>query len=305
MMMDKILNRITPYIGIVLFPIALAVVHQELKSHTIVEIITDLSQLPLPVMVLGLVLTGINYLFLTGYDFLALCYLGRAVTPKYVIPASMISFAVSNNTGQALISGSSMRYRFYSRCGLSGMDILKFSLFLSLMYLLGAATLFCISTMTSARTLFPSMSTANTAKVSAWVCMAGLTVFWSCVLIRKKPFFVKGVEINLPSPGLSLAQTLIAMIDLILSSVILYIFLQVHVDIPFHTFLSVYITAQMFGLFSQVPGGLGVFEGSFLYLLGPGIPASPMCYRSCWPCPVVFAGIRFKTDGPRGNKMAV
>lgn len=140
-MTEKILGRITPYIGVVLFLAALIIVRQELKLHTITEIITDLSQLPLWIIVLGIILTGVNYFFLTGYDFLALCYLGRAVSPKHVVPASLISFAVSNNTGQALISGSSMRYRFYSGQGLSGLDILKFSLFLSLMYVLGATTL--------------------------------------------------------------------------------------------------------------------------------------------------------------------
>ena len=272
----KILHRITPYIGIVLFLAAIGVAHQELKSHTIAEIVTALRQLPLSVIILGILLTGVNYLFLTGYDFLALHYLGRVISAKHVVPASLISFAVSNNTGQALISGSSMRYRFYNRWGLSGLDILKFSLFLSLMYTLGAATLFCISTVTSARTLVSALPVARTAHVLAWGCMAGLTAYWYVILVRKKPFRLKDMEFYLPGPGLSLAQTVIAMTDLVLSSVILYIFLRVHVDIPFHTFLYVYIAAQIFGLFSQIPGGLGVFEGSFLYLLGGTVPASPV-----------------------------
>ena len=266
-MVEKVLHRITPFIGIVLFLAALLIVHHELKLHTITEIMTGLKQLPMSVILLGILLTGINYLFLTGYDFLALRYLGRTVSPQNVVLASLISFSISNNTGQALISGSSMRYRFYSMWGLSGMDIIKFSLFISLMYVLGATTLLGISTVTS------PLHLSHTVQWSAWTAFAALALYWSLLLLRKKPFIIRGMELFLPSPGLSLAQTLIAMIDLIISALILYLFLPDSMGISFHAFLAVYIAAQILGLFSQVPGGLGVFEGTFLYLLGGSIPA--------------------------------
>lgn len=40
-------------------------------------------------------------------------------------------------------------------------------------------------------------------------------------------------------------------------------------DIPginFESFIVIFILAQLLGLVSQVPGGIGVFEGSFLWL---------------------------------------
>lgn len=273
-MIEKILHRITPYIGIVLFLVAILIVHHELRLHTIAEISANLEQVPMSIILLGILLTGINYLCLSGYDFLALHYLGRRVPARKVIMASLISFSISNNTGQALISGSSMRYRFYSLWGLSGVEIIKFSLFISLMYVLGATTLFSISTVTSARLIDASLPLAHTVQWLAWSTLAALTVYGCVILLRKRPFIIRNMELFLPGPGISLAQTTIAMIDLILSSFILYIFLHVHVDISFHTFLAVYIAAQILGLFSQIPGGLGVFEGTFLYLLGGSLPAS-------------------------------
>lgn len=274
-MIEKILHRITPYIGVVLFLAAILIVHHELEAHTIAEIISDLAQLPLPVILLGVLLTGINYLFLTGYDFLALRYLGKKTVPvKNVVLASLVSFSISNNTGQALISGSSMRYRFYSQWGLSGTDIIRFSLFISLMYVLGATSLFGISTVTSTRLIKSSLPLAHTVQWLACAALAGLTLYWAVILLRKKPFVIKGMELSLPGPGLTLAQTLFAIIDLVLSSLILYLFLNVHTDMAFHSFLAVYIAAQILGLFSQIPGGIGVFEGSFLYLLGGSVPSS-------------------------------
>jgi len=273
-MIEKTLHRITPYISIVMFLAAIFIVHHELKLHTITEIVTGLAQVPRPLILLGVLLTGINYLFLTGYDFLALRYLGKTVARQKVILASLISFSISNNTGQALISGSSMRYRFYSLWGLSGMDIIKFSLFISLTYVLGATTLFGISTVTGTQLTVGGSPMAHTIRWLSWAVLAALAVYWSILLMKKKPFIIRGMELSLPGPGLSLAQTIVAMLDLVLSSLILYIFLQVHLDIGFHSFLAVYITAQILGLFSQIPGGLGVFEGSFLYLLEGSIPAS-------------------------------
>jgi phosphatidylglycerol lysyltransferase len=56
--------------------------------------------------------------------------------------------------------------------------------------------------------------------------------------------------------------------DLILASLVLYCLLYPATDMPFVWFFTIYIMAQLIGLFSQVPGGIGVFEGTFLYLAG-------------------------------------
>ncbi len=273
-MVEKILQRITPFIGIILFPAALFVVHQELKSHTIAEITHGLELLPLSVILWAVLLTAISYLVLSGYDFLALRYLNITVKPGNVILASLISFSISNNTGQALISGSSMRYRFYSLWGLTGMDIIKFSLFISLMYVLGAATLFSISTELSSRFTDFSLPVYQTVQWFARGITAALVAYWSMILLRKKPFTIRGMKLVMPGPGLSLAQTAVAMLDLTLSSMILYVFLHVHIDISFISFLAIFMAAQILGLFSQIPGGIGVFEGAFLYLLGGSVSAS-------------------------------
>jgi phosphatidylglycerol lysyltransferase len=273
-MIEKILHRVTPYIGFTIFFVALFIVHQELKAHTIANIIADLQGFPFSIVLLGMVLTIMNYLLLSGYDFLALHYLGHKVPAGKVVLASLISFSISNNTGQSLISGSSMRYRFYSQWGLTGIDIIKFSLFLSLTFLLGATALFAASTLNSEQFIGSSLPMAHTVRLMAWLTIAALVVYWGIILLRKEPFRFRNMELALPSPSITLGQTALALVDLVLSSLILYLFLQVHVHLSFYHFLAVYIAAQFLGLCSQIPGGLGVFEGAFLYLLGGAAPAS-------------------------------
>lgn len=74
----------------------------------------------------------------------------------------------------------------------------------------------------------------------------------------------------------TLAQTLVGGIDLTLASLTLYIFLSQQVDLPFGHFLALYLLAQIAGLYSQVPGGVGVFEGVFVLLARGAVPTDVM-----------------------------
>ena len=55
--------------------------------------------------------------------------------------ASFVGYAIANNVGFALLSGTSARYRFYSRWGLSGGDISRVVIFYSGTFWLGLIVL--------------------------------------------------------------------------------------------------------------------------------------------------------------------
>jgi len=77
------------------------------------------------------------------------------------------------------------------------------------------------------------------------------------------------MEFDIPSFKMALAQTFIGAADIVMDSFVLYFSLIPFVDVPFETFMGVFIIAKVLGVFSQVPGGLGVFEGLFMYII-PG-----------------------------------
>ena len=54
-----------------------------------------------------------------------------------------------------------------------------------------------------------------------------------------------------------------------MASLVLYSVLICFIEIDFGTFMGAYIIAQVLGVYSQVPGGLGVFELVFSNVL-PG-----------------------------------
>ncbi|MDC4224269.1 MAG: LPXTG cell wall anchor domain-containing protein [Candidatus Manganitrophus sp.] len=62
--------------------------------------------------------TAISYLVLTGYDWLALRFLKKRISYPRVALASFVGYSISKNLGISWLTGGSMRYRFYSRCGM-------------------------------------------------------------------------------------------------------------------------------------------------------------------------------------------
>ncbi len=85
-------------------------------------------------------LTAASYLLLTGYDFLALRYVGRRLRVRDILLASFTAFAFSNNLGFQLLSGGSTRYRIYSSLGLDAVAISEIVAFCTVAYALGVVT---------------------------------------------------------------------------------------------------------------------------------------------------------------------
>jgi phosphatidylglycerol lysyltransferase len=108
-----------------------------------------------------------------------------------------------------------------------------------------------------------------TTQIVAFASVIGLIGYFALSIWYKKPLKIKDVELDMPSFKMAVAQMTIGAIDIVMASLVLYFSLIPFVEIPFETFMGVFIIAQVLGVFSQVPGGLGVFEGLFMYII-PG-----------------------------------
>src|SRR6185436_17801303 len=97
----------------------------------------QLVSLPLARLLAALLLTAANYAVLTGYDHLALAYVGRSLPRGQVTLASFVAYAVANSVGFGMISGASVRYRFYSRWGVTTPELSRTVLFYSVTFWLG------------------------------------------------------------------------------------------------------------------------------------------------------------------------
>jgi phosphatidylglycerol lysyltransferase len=262
------LQKLSYLLPLLLFGLALFIVHRQLGTRNFDQIVASVRAVPASVLAEAIALTIINYLLLGGYDLLALRYTGHRQVPLLkVLTAALISYPISNNTGQAWASGGSVRYRFYSAWGIPGWDVLKISLFLTLTYFLGVLALGLVSSLLLPVYVHQHIRQLHMIRLLAVICAVSLTGYWLAVIFWKKPLVIKGMEFRLPSAGITLGQTVIAAVDVILSSIILWVLLVGHVKISFITFILVFVIAQASGVISQIPGGIGVFESGFLWLM--------------------------------------
>jgi len=260
-----------------LFSLALWLVHRELQSYHIDDLSEVVFGFAPSTLLLAVAIAALGYVVLTGYDLLALHWIGKPLPLRQVMLAAFTGFAVSNSVGHALLSGGSMRYRFYSGWGLNGIDIARVVLCSTLTYFIGSGTLLLLCfLLPSTQTL--TLRDAGASPLTMIFAVVGvlLVAYWAIILLRKKPIRLRDTEVKLPGPRLTLLQQLLGSADLMLAALVLYVLLSARIDIPLPLFLGAYMLAQWLGLFSQVPGGLGVFEASFLFLLAPQYPAAEL-----------------------------
>ena len=114
-MAARLRTALPALIGLALFLAALEVLRTELRAVTWHGLTADLLNIPTGRLLLAMVLTAVNYGVLTGYDFLAFAYVGKSLPWRRVAMTSFLAYAISNNVGFAMLSGASVRFRFYTR----------------------------------------------------------------------------------------------------------------------------------------------------------------------------------------------
>jgi phosphatidylglycerol lysyltransferase len=256
--------------------LALLALWRELRAYRLTDVLRQVRDLRPQTIGLAVVVTACGYLALSGYDALALRYVGRRVHARRIVLASFIAYAFSQTISLSALTGASIRYRFWSAWGLSTAEIARAVAFTVATLWLGAFTLGG-----AALVLEPGVVSSAIPALSVGVARAigsvllGLVVMhliWAIVV--RRPLRVGGWRIEGPDPRLALAQVSIATLDWTLAGLVLYILLRDAAPLPFAGFLGLFILAQVIGLASHVPGGLGVFETAMVLLLEPRMPPS-------------------------------
>ncbi|MBR1605516.1 MAG: UPF0104 family protein [Alphaproteobacteria bacterium] len=266
----RILKKILSWSGLFFFGLAAYMLYLQLSKYEWIDIENALLAIPAKNLWYACAASFFGYVALSSYDFLALKYIKKKLAAWKWIFVGFIGFSVSNNAGHAIVSGGAIRYRLYTRWRFHGTDIIKMITFSGFTYLVACFFLIiCGYLMTPDHAFGDGSVSKMTTSVTALVSLIGLVLYFWASIYYKKPFVIKGVDLTMPSPKMALAQVIIGGADILMASLVLYFALIAFVDIPFVTFIGVFIIAQVLGVFSQVPGGLGVFETLFMYII-PG-----------------------------------
>jgi len=217
-----------------------------------------------------------SYLALTGYESLALRYVGAAMPWRRYGLTAFIAYAVGHNLGAAALSGGAVRYRLYSPLGLGAAQIARLVAFSTLTFALGVAALAGTSLLVhagEAATLLHASQRASTALGAA--LLVAVAAYLVGAARRWRPPAWHGWQLTLPALPIALRQVLVGCIDLLLACATLFVLLPASADVSFVAFAGLYMVALAVSAVSAVPGGLGVFE-SILVLLLPSVPAAQL-----------------------------
>jgi phosphatidylglycerol lysyltransferase len=276
--MKKLLHNIAPLIGLMLFLIALGILHHALRDYHYYDIVHSLEHMPISQMVMAVFLTVVSYLALTGYDALAVRSIQHPLPYAKIALTSFVGYVFSYNIGSSffsMLSAGAVRYRLYSLWGLAAPEIARVVAFCVLTFWVGLLTLgglvFLFKPVEIAG-LFHLPFAAVRPMGVLLIGMVGGYLLWSA--LRRRPVTIRGWEFALPPLHISLLQVAISAADWALAGSVFYALLPSSADLSFPSVLSVFLLAQIAGLISTVPGGLGVFEAVVLHLLAPAIPAA-------------------------------
>lgn len=262
------LDRIIQFIGFFFFGIALWLIAEEVRKVGFEHLFDLMLTTPWWVICLMLLFTFLDYVALSGYDVLSLQYIQKHVPYPTVLKAAGIGFAVSNTVGHAYASGGSIRYLIYTPRGLTHFSILTLIAFEALTFLIGMAVVYVLAV-----SLAPFEHTlANYAHIDAiyisGVCVIIAAAFYYLMIIRpKRHIKIAGADIKAPTRQMTLKQIIVGVADNFAVSLVFYTIVRYHIDISFLPVFIVFIIAQTIGVSTQVPGGIGIFEGLILFLL--------------------------------------
>ncbi len=267
------LSKLTSLLSLLFFALSLWLLRRELADFRYRDIILFFHNLPAHRVIMALAFTALSYLALTCYDALALRYIGKRIAYWKVALASFTGYAFSNTLGLPLFTGTPMRARLYSGWGMTAIDITRVVLFSYITFWLGfiglSGTAFLLDPIAVPALLHLPVATARPVGV---LFLGLIAAFLAASFVRKRPFTFKGLELAVPRPPMAAAQIAIAALDWTFAGTVLYALLPSEWNITFLHFLGIFLFAQVAGLLSHVPGGLGVFETMMVLLSPPELP---------------------------------
>ncbi|MBB6189064.1 bifunctional lysylphosphatidylglycerol flippase/synthetase MprF [Rhodanobacter sp. MP7CTX1] len=257
-----VLRRLAgPLLSVGMLCLALWALHLLAKEVNYHQVRTYVQSISRARLLLAALLTAMGYAVMTLYDRFALASIGRKLPWRQVTLISFISYAFSNAIGMSLLVSGSIRYSFYIQSGLSTKEVAKVVLFCTSSFWLGllaltGVTLLCVP-------LPPSLPLAA-FRVPAALLLTLVPLAWLAGGLIKHPIRVWRWRVSMPSVATGVRQILVGAFDWGLAAAVLYVLMPNELNNGFGHFLAIFVIAQIIGLISHVPGGLGVFEAVML-----------------------------------------
>jgi len=283
----RVRRALPALISLLVFLLALAVLRVELRAVRWRDLQAAVFATPRPRLLVAVALTALNYAVLTGYDLLAFASIGRQLSRRRIAGAAVVAYAISHTIGFAALSGASVRYRFYSRWGVTAEEMAQVVVSYSVTFWIGLLALGGLSLALAPLPDAAFLPAPALTRAAGMLMIAAVAAYVGTCLVRRAPLRAGPLLVRLPRPALAVAQLALSIVDWLLAGSILYLLLPAGAP-PFLTVLGAFLAAVLLGMASHVPGGVGVFEGLMVLWLRPWLPAA-----SLLPAFVVYRAVYY------------
>ncbi|RYE51588.1 MAG: UPF0104 family protein [Hyphomicrobiales bacterium] len=226
-----------------------------------------LHSLDIAVIAQALGLTALSYCGLAAYDVIAVSSVTTLnISSRLAAGTSATAFGISNFLGFPMVTGTAVRVRMYA----AGRDKLG-----PLLSVVGSGWL-----------AFWLVSLAMAGAILVWrpetfiwsdhTTVVRIGGFCLCLCVVASLVWIgdgrsvtwRRTPLEFLSRQLTLWQMLAAVVDIVASGLVLYLFLPVDLAGDLAGFLAIFVVAVGLGILSHIPGGLGSFEATIMFGLG-------------------------------------
>jgi phosphatidylglycerol lysyltransferase len=254
-----------PLLSLVLFAIAIWVIHRQLAQYHLSDLFAHLREIPARAVAGAILATALGYATLTFYDALALHYVGERLPYRRTALASFTGYAFSHNLGLGWLSGGAVRFRLYTVWGLSSLDIGVILAFNTVTSFLGLGVILAIACLGEPQPIASILHLPAPAVLAIGLLLVAMVAAYGlATALRRRPITIRGWQASLPRPAVAAAQIALSLIDWGSAAAVLYILLPPGLPLGFLAFVGLFALANLGGVLSNLPGGIGIFEAVLL-----------------------------------------
>jgi uncharacterized membrane protein YbhN (UPF0104 family) len=227
---------------------------------------------------LALLLVAASYWSLTLYDLFALRTIGRADIPYRIAAlASFTSYPIAHGIGAVALIAPVIRYRIYSRHGLSVLDVANISFLTGLTFWLGNLTALGLSVLWEPSSIdVIDFLPAQGNRAVAVALLAGIVAFLAWSWRSPRSIGPARWSVRFPSGPMVLLQIGLGLVDLGATALALYVLIPAEMNIGLFRAIAVFIAGLLLGFASHAPAGLGAFDATILIGLGDQDSEEPL-----------------------------
>lgn len=266
------LDYVWPFVGLAAVVFSIYLLSKELKGVEVGDVwqaIVARGPLAFGLCVASCLLA---YAALAWYDRIALMHVGKKLSWLVVSVVSFTAYALGHNIGVSVLSSGVVRYRAYSRMGLTAGEVAIVTGFCAFTFAYGSIFLGGIVLTFEPNLISRLFAMPEGLAMTIGLAMLAFVALYQIgALLHFRPLKIGSFQIAYPKPGIAFRQLFAAPIEIIGAAAIIYFALPEANHPGYFVVLGIFLASFCAGLVSNAPGGIGVFEAVFLLAM-PEVP---------------------------------